>query len=678
MSNLKLSHIYKVYPNGTKAVNDFTMDIEDKEFIVFVGPSGCGKSTTLRMIAGLEEISAGELRIGEAVVNNVEPKDRDIAMVFQNYALYPHMTVYDNMAFGLRIRKISDTKRDENGNPVLGKDGEPVKIMRHYTKQEIDDKVNSAAEILGITEYLQKKPKEMSGGQRQRVALGRAIVREPKVFLLDEPLSNLDAKLRTSMRSEISKLHKKLQTTFIYVTHDQIEAMTMGTRIVVMKDGFIQQIDTPKNLYRYPCNKFVAGFIGAPQMNFYAGTLKREGNQVRIKLDNTEVDMLAPYDYFAKANAKYLTGEKKVILGIRPEHISFDRNAYPYVAKCRVSHVEELGIDSQIYGDLCLDENVSIIESATKIIVKAPADVEIESGDIIEISCDLRHLHIFDADTEYTVCPRIPEFAEVSCSVKSGKLNLFGASVQLPAAIAIEDGEYHIVIPTDAIKSGATYNAKYISEENVNGQRLVRLDLNGMAVFVKAQPDEKFAGVDIDLKLCAFEKNGEQIVAPMPTENALTGKIVNEARLVNEGEKKAKFLSKRDYDYFYEICGHKIAFSLEKAKLIYTGLGKKIFSDYISFRFNPYSVKVADKGIPAKVLKILDYGKETFAMLEVVLPPIKKKTVNEAGKKITVESSEAVNVYMSVEKDFAGTDVYLDLDPDEISVYTTENNIRLV
>ena len=245
MASVQLNHIYKVYPNGVKAVNDFTMDIADKEFIVFVGPSGCGKSTTLRMIAGLEEITAGELRIGDVVVNDVEPKDRDIAMVFQNYALYPHMTVYENMAFGLKLRKMP--------------------------KEEIDARVKEAARILGITEYLDRKPKAMSGGQRQRVALGRAIVREPKVFLLDEPLSNLDAKLRTAMRSEISKLHHKLQTTFIYVTHDQVEAMTMGTRIVVMKDGYVQQIDSPRNLYRYPSNKFVAGFIGTPQMNFFDG-----------------------------------------------------------------------------------------------------------------------------------------------------------------------------------------------------------------------------------------------------------------------------------------------------------------------------------------------------------------------------------------------------------------------
>ena len=252
MASLKLNHIYKVYDNGVKAVNDFNIDIQDNEFIVFVGPSGCGKSTTLRMIAGLEDITAGELFIGDTLVNNLEPKDRDIAFVFQNYALYPHMTVYENMAYGLKNRKLP--------------------------KDEINRKVIEAAEILGLTEYLDRRPKEMSGGQRQRVALGRALVRDPKVFLLDEPLSNLDAKLRTQMRAEITKLHKKIKTTFIYVTHDQIEAMTMGTRIVVMKDGFIQQIDTPMNLYNKPVNKFVAGFIGTPQMNFFDVRLNKEDN----------------------------------------------------------------------------------------------------------------------------------------------------------------------------------------------------------------------------------------------------------------------------------------------------------------------------------------------------------------------------------------------------------------
>ena len=247
MAQLSLKHVYKIYDNGTKAVNDFNLDIGDNEFVVFVGPSGCGKSTTLRMIAGLEDITAGDFYIDGILANQLEPKDRDIAMVFQNYALYPHMSVYENMAFGLRIR--------------------------HVPKDEINKRVNEAARILDITNQLDKKPKAMSGGQRQRVALGRAIVRKPKVFLLDEPLSNLDAKLRSSMRSEITRLHKVLGTTFIYVTHDQVEAMTMGTKIVVMKDGVIQQVDSPMNLYDYPSNVFVAGFIGTPQMNFIPAKL---------------------------------------------------------------------------------------------------------------------------------------------------------------------------------------------------------------------------------------------------------------------------------------------------------------------------------------------------------------------------------------------------------------------
>ena len=312
MANLSLKHIYKVYPNGAKAVNDFNMQISDKEFIVFVGPSGCGKSTTLRMIVGLEKITSGELKIGDMVVNGMEPKDRDIAMVFQNYALYPHMTIFENLAFGLRMRKIPDIKRDKEGNPILNKKGKEIPIMRRYNKKELTEKVNEAAEILEISDYLKRKPKEMSGGQRQRVALGRAIVRKPKVMLLDEPLSNLDAKLRTQMRSEIVKLHKKLQTTFIYVTHDQVEAMTMGTRIVVMKDGFVKQIDTPKNLYKYPANKFVAGFIGTPQMNFFEGTLKKIGDKVQIKFMYSDAEITVPYSFLMKTLPEYLDGTKVV------------------------------------------------------------------------------------------------------------------------------------------------------------------------------------------------------------------------------------------------------------------------------------------------------------------------------------------------------------------------------
>ena len=295
MANVSLQHIYKIYDGGVVAVTDFNLEIADKEFIILVGPSGCGKSTTLRMIAGLEDISKGELYIGDVLANDVAPKDRDIAMVFQNYALYPHMTVYDNMAFGLKLRK---TPQDE-----------------------MKRRVEEAARILGIDHLLDRKPKALSGGQRQRVALGRAIVRDPKVFLLDEPLSNLDAKLRAQMRTEISKLHKRLGTTFIYVTHDQTEAMTMGTRIVIMKDGFIQQVDTPQHLYDLPCNEFVAGFIGSPQMNFADGRIVQYGEDYYLQFGNYQLRLPESknLDYQLE---DYV--DTDVTFGIRPEHIYDD------------------------------------------------------------------------------------------------------------------------------------------------------------------------------------------------------------------------------------------------------------------------------------------------------------------------------------------------------------------
>ena len=298
MASLSLRHIYKKYPGGVTAVSDFNLEVKDKEFLVLVGPSGCGKTTTLRMIAGLEEISEGELYIGDRLVNDVAPKDRDIAMVFQNYALYPHMTVYDNMAFALKLRKMP--------------------------KDEIDKKVKEAAEILDITQYLGRKPKALSGGQRQRVAIGRAIVREPKVLLMDEPLSNLDAKLRNQMRAEIIKLRQRINTTFIYVTHDQTEAMTLGDRIVIMKDGFIQQIGTPQEVFNHPHNLFVATFIGTPQMNLFENAkLVKENGKYAVKLDCLTVELSEEKQAKLAANN---VAEQDVVLGVRPEHITLEKS----------------------------------------------------------------------------------------------------------------------------------------------------------------------------------------------------------------------------------------------------------------------------------------------------------------------------------------------------------------
>ena len=377
MSSLSLKHIYKKYPGGVTAVSDFCLDVKDKEFIIFVGPSGCGKSTTLRMIAGLEEISEGELYIGDRLVNDVAPKDRDIAMVFQNYALYPHMTVYDNMAFGLKLRKIP--------------------------KDEIKRRVEEAARILDIGHLLERKPKALSGGQKQRVALGRAIVRNPQVFLLDEPLSNLDAKLRASMRTELTKLHKKVGTTFVYVTHDQVEAMTMATRIVVMKDGFIQQVDTPQNLYDLPVNKFVAGFIGTPQMNFLDATLDKKGDDLYLTFGGCTVKL--PADKANNPALKEYIGQT-VILGIRPESISDDEEAVAKsdeaVVSCSVEVTELMG--AEIYLYLSFEGQEDVIEDGKNVIARVSARSLSRTGDQIKVAFDMSRAHIFDKDTEKCIC----------------------------------------------------------------------------------------------------------------------------------------------------------------------------------------------------------------------------------------------------------------------------------
>ncbi len=368
MANVSLQHIYKIYDGGVVAVTDFNLEIADKEFIILVGPSGCGKSTTLRMIAGLEDISKGELYIGDVLANDVAPKDRDIAMVFQNYALYPHMTVYDNIAFGLKLRK---TPQDE-----------------------IKRRVEEAARILGIDHLLDRKPKALSGGQRQRVALGRAIVRDPKVFLLDEPLSNLDAKLRAQMRTEISKLHKRLATTFIYVTHDQTEAMTMGTRIVIMKDGFIQQVDTPQHLYDLPCNEFVAGFIGSPQMNFADGRITQRGADYYLEFGQYSVRLPESknLDYQLE---DYV--DTDVTFGIRPEHISDDPEfiaTHPEgVLEANVEVTELMGAEIYLYV------SVDGIPFTARV---APTS-QAQPGDMIQIAIDVEKIHLFDKETEQTI-----------------------------------------------------------------------------------------------------------------------------------------------------------------------------------------------------------------------------------------------------------------------------------
>ncbi|MBN1352438.1 sn-glycerol-3-phosphate ABC transporter ATP-binding protein UgpC [candidate division KSB1 bacterium] len=362
MASVQLKEVTKVFDKNVVAVNKANIDVEDKEFVVLVGPSGCGKSTTLRMIAGLEEITEGEIYIDDRLVNDIPPKDRDIAMVFQNYALYPHMTVYQNMAFGLKLRK--------------------------YPKKEIEQRVHEAADILEIRDLLQRKPKALSGGQRQRVAVGRAIVRKPKVFLFDEPLSNLDAKLRVQMRTEISKLHSRLETTMIYVTHDQMEAMTMGDKIVVLKDGFIQQIDSPLQLYNSPSNKFVAGFIGSPAMNFMKGKIENSNGLV---FNEGKIKLPIPATY--NDRLKSYVG-KEIFFGIRPEDI-YESSYIPELkhvarSKALVEVVEPMGNEIIIYLNTGLNTLIARINTR----------MEPEVGNEIDIAYDTSKIHFFDIDNE--------------------------------------------------------------------------------------------------------------------------------------------------------------------------------------------------------------------------------------------------------------------------------------
>ena len=368
MASVKLTNVKKVYDKKVVAVHDFNLDIKDKEFVVLVGPSGCGKSTTLRMIAGLEEISGGTVEIDGVVVNDLQPKDRDIAMVFQNYALYPHLTVFENMAFSLRLKKVPN--------------------------DEVYRRVTEAAKVLGITEYLTRKPRALSGGQRQRVAIGRAMVRDSKVFLMDEPLSNLDAKLRNQMRAEIILLREKINTTFIYVTHDQTEAMTLGDRIVIMKDGFIQQVGTPTEVFEHPVNLFVAGFIGAPQMNTFRTELVRENGKYyvtplgsRIEVDGETGENLA---------AKAVDG-RSVVLGVRPEHITLSQPG-PHAIPCTIIVNEMMGSELHIHAKT--EDGAQLVVRVPTLGLRRQERAELVNGAKIHVSFPGEVMHLFDPETQ--------------------------------------------------------------------------------------------------------------------------------------------------------------------------------------------------------------------------------------------------------------------------------------
>ena len=602
MASLRLNHIYKVYPNGVKAVNDFNLEIEDNEFIVFVGPSGCGKSTTLRMIAGLEEITAGELYIDDRLCNALEPKDRDIAFVFQNYALYPHYTVYKNMAYGLKNRKVP--------------------------KEEIDKKVLEAAKMLDLTDYLDRLPKEMSGGQRQRVALGRALVRNPKVFLLDEPLSNLDAKLRAAMRSEITKLHKKVKTTFIYVTHDQVEAMTMGTRIVVMKDGFIQQIDSPVALYDKPVNKFVAGFIGTPQMNFFNVKMLLNNEKIRVTFpDSSVVDF--DYEKLSKINYDYLDN-RTVIMGARPEHIRISETGIP----CKVLFTEQLGDQALLYGLINLENG-----ETQQIIIKIAAKAEYFANDIIHVSFDQNNLHFFDSESEESILKSAPNSYKVNVDVKDGSINLFNQDIKLPSSININDGNYDLIIPFDSLCNGNDLSLNFDKVEDIKNIKLGRTRLNDMYIHFDVTDIKDYSKVSLLFEKLVFMKDDEVVVDAIPENINLNIKFP----IIGSGKNKK---------YVFEIEGNQLDASFEKLQKIAFVDGRNCHKKTYSITSKTSDLVISDKGISAKVIKELDYVNNKYYELSV-------------GDKI---------IYLKKTTDLNG-EIHLVIDYSKASIIDTEKNI---
>lgn len=635
MASLKLSHIYKVYDNGHKAVNDFSIDIADKEFIVFVGPSGCGKSTTLRMIAGLETITAGDLFIGDTLVNDMEPKDRDIAMVFQSYALYPHMTVYENMAFGLR--------------------------NRHLPESEIKEKVMEAAKMLDIEEYLDRKPKAMSGGQRQRVALGRALVRDPKVFLLDEPLSNLDAKLRAQMRTEITKLHKKLQTTFIYVTHDQVEAMTMGTRIVVMKLGYVQQIDTPMNLYNEPYNKFVAGFIGTPQMNFFNVRLDRIGDNVVVTFAN-DSKITLPYERLSKIHDDYLHGNKEVIFGIRPEHLILSEDGL----ECVITNVEHLGNECIAYGELGGEEQVfSLKDEGNKIIIKVVEGTNINVGDKVRISPLIDKVHFFDAESEITLLSKIPNYSKFSAKVSNGKLSFLSKEVDAPAQfVRICDNKLlDIEVPPTSVVRGNTYTLKVKKVEKIDGKNLAYLEFGDRYLF--ALVDDTVKENDLYSFDILFDKvkvtcDGEVCLDVIKEEISLLGTFdKDEIREVDTDETSPSFNKKVRKYYFYAVVGNtKFPLLTESGYKMNTIEGNNCYKRTYKYVVNMNDVEIVDSesgGLKVSVVDILDYGINKYALVK-------------ADEQEFLIKNNDYNI---------GDDLFINIPGDKISIYSTNIDMKI-
>ncbi len=739
MASLDLKNIYKVYPNGTKAVNDFTMEIGDKEFVVFVGPSGCGKSTVLRMIAGLEEITAGELKIDEAVVNDVDCKNRDTAMVFQNYALYPHMTVADNMAFPLKMAKPTKAQKaalkkriDCKYPPVRSKkyfyhaakteyalamhkkeaalssaelekaaeEGKalyaaylkeraqnaetrktyraekkivltaedraeikrelsevfprsvrnfllrplhrftlrrefiaglreekdlkrPISLLHNLfrpiyasrvKKEEMYTRVVEIADILGLKEYLGVKPGDMSGGQRQRVALGRAMVRDPKVFLLDEPLSNLDAKLRTQMRSEITKLHNRLQTTFIYVTHDQVEAMTMGDRIVVMKKGTIQQIDTPIDLYAYPKNLFVAGFIGTPSMNFFEAVVTCEKERACVLFAGGK-KLYFSAEHLKKFERKYLG--KKVTFGVRPEHLFLLEDGI----ECIVLGVEMLGSETLLYCDFDTESKANYENGTYPFIVKTAGVCPHRSGEIVKVGIDFANAHYFDVDTEVSVMDRFVGYNDIPVTVKEGKMIVGGVSAPLPPALQGAEGDFDAVFPTSAVKKGSDYPATPLEQETLKEGLLVRLGVGTQKLYALGDLSEA-GGVNIDWHTVSLLRGGEVVLPALNTQNALSVTLRKE-KLTKQAQRALPAEEARDIDVRVECGEVSLVCPFGVLKRLLGASDRKLFGVELTLLFGEEAI--TEGGLRAKILERFDYGEKQYARCEflgtqIVLP----------------------------------------------------------
>ncbi len=648
MAKLLLQHIYKIYDNGTKAVNDFNLEIGDEEFVVFVGPSGCGKSTTLRMIAGLEDITAGDFYIDGQLANQLEPKDRDMAMVFQNYALYPHMTVYENMAFGLKIR--------------------------HIPKEEISKRVNEAAQILDISNQLTKKPKAMSGGQRQRVALGRAIVRKPKVFLLDEPLSNLDAKLRSSMRSEIIKLHNTLKTTFIYVTHDQVEAMTMGTKIVVMKDGVIQQVDSPMNLYDYPSNVFVAGFIGTPQMNFLSANLSLDKDGTILLTIGDRV-IKCPKDVFSKLDLLNVYKNNQVKLGIRPEHL-FISETKENCLTGTINIVEALGNECNL-----------IVETKdnAKIVMRVLRNDKLAIGQEINIGFNFDKIHLFDSKSETTLLPRVATQFTYKATVKDGKLRVLGNEIELCEPLKEVLANYsdvYLSVNANSFIEGKDFSLPVINKEKIGELWLNELEINDEKLYIKTP--EYFYGdkYEFSLKqeeLLILDHEFNVIVEPLKTENVINGKLIPQKRemlfvkntmvsseeverLNNESAEKGtqppKVSHKKVKLFNYELFGQQYEPKDSDLIKVYSLLGKKFYLHDIKFSVSVDDVKFVETGVSGTITQVLDYGFNKYCV------------VNVNGEELLAKCND-IDVQV-------GNNICLELDASKIGVFDTNFEVKLL